>query len=144
MSKIDVVHPILTYLIPTLLVILTWVGSVYLFSIQHTKSVQSKWLDSFREQMAELLSEANRITPRSLKDELLDFSKPLFSLQLLLDEEHIYYKEFTYATETMLFYVLNTSPDDFNSSEYTQTLEGVVKVFRLIMRHEQKQMRRMI
>lgn len=144
MSKIDVVNPILTYLIPTLLVILTWVGSVYLFSIQHTKSVQSKWLDSFREQMAELLSEANRITPRSLKDELLDFSKPLFSLQLLLDEEHIYYKEFTYATETMLFYVLNTSPDDFNSSEYTQTLEGVVKVFRLIMRHEQKQMRRMI
>lgn len=144
MTKVEALNPILTYVIPIVAIVLTWVGSVYLFSIQHRKSIQNKWLDSFREQMAEFITTSNAITPKSTKEELAAFSKAFFSIQFLLDVDNPIHKNLIHKMDEFQLYAMSASNSNFDSEAYTKKCYAVVAVFRQIMKDEMDKMKKLL
>ncbi len=131
-------------ILPLLTIAITWVGSVFLFSIQHRKSIQNKWLDSLRDQMAELITTANRITPHSNKDELAAFSKAFLSVQLSLDLENPLHVRLIHKLDDFQAYAFQVTNSTFESAVYTKKCFAVVAVFREIMKEEKKKIRKLL
>ena len=131
------------FLLPLLTILITWIGSVFLFSIQHKKAVQNKWLDSFRSEMANFIAAANGINPRSTKEELAVFSKAFLGIQFLLEPSNNLHKALKAAMDKLQQYALSTDNRSFDSTIYTTLCKELVTTFQKIVKQERKKMLRL-